>query len=476
MNNQNVQPIIIPGWIIWAQCICFSVLYAIWALPDTILIRHICLVSGALLSLWVISKYWFLLFQARAIPVWLIIGLFIWAILHLFFLSRNFDAQYEEFTSIWKRTAIGVIFALGFGFALGNNSLNKKQKNYFLAIFYLGLWAPALIYVAKYILTHNYLVQGWQVPPFWRLYRSSSHFYLPKTVYVCFCLPVLAVAIGLLRRNLEQHKFTSTGNLIYFSTILTIFFVFYNENIKNGVIYGTFLILIFLYLYIRNYQTKWTIKILMTILIVVATSAFLINHFQTNKTWFSFISDAKFATQLDKYNNWQFNGVQGFPEDEFGKVTSGTNYERIAWAKAGLILLVENPMGYGLIERSFGNLARIKWPDSRLNQSHSGWLDLMLGIGIPGVLLILGSILFVLRKLYALSKSKVLKKEKEDSFFLQWLFMLWWILLTSFLMWSTTEISQKVYFDSLIFWVVLSSAFCLGLANRLMIQFPRSAV
>ena len=120
MNDRIMSPPNIPGWIVWVQCICFSVLYAIWALPETILIRHICLIIGALLSLWTIYQNRHSFFHWRAIPVWLIVALFAWATCHLFFLANDFAAQYEEYTSIWKRTALGAIFALGFGIALSS--------------------------------------------------------------------------------------------------------------------------------------------------------------------------------------------------------------------------------------------------------------------------------------------------------------------------------------------------------------------
>jgi hypothetical protein len=57
-------------------------------------------------------------------------------------------------------------------------------------------------------------------------------------------------------------------------------------------------------------------------------------------------------------------------------------------------LLSENPLGFGLIRHSFGSLALFKWPDfyrpaiDSRGATHSGWLDLGLGIGIPGLLLI----------------------------------------------------------------------------------------
>ena len=159
MNDRIMSSPNIPGWIVWVQCICFSVLYAIWALPETILIRHICLIIGALLSLWAIYQNRHSFFHWRAIPVWLIVALFAWATFHLFFLANDFAAQYEEYTSIWKRTAIGAVFALGFGVALSSYSRKQDSKeNALWTLIYIGLLAPTLIYIVKYVLT-NYGVQ-----------------------------------------------------------------------------------------------------------------------------------------------------------------------------------------------------------------------------------------------------------------------------------------------------------------------------
>ena len=42
---------------------------------------------------------------------------------------------------------------------------------------------------------------------------------------------------------------------------------------------------------------------------------------------------------------------------------------------------------------------------------------------------------------------------------------LWWVLFSLLIMWCTTEISQKVYFDDLLFWLTLGAAYYLGRAN-----------
>ena len=452
----------IPNWIVWVQAICFSTLYAIWALPETILIRHVCLIAGALASLWVIYQYRKSFFQKKSIPVWLIAALFAWASFHLFFLSNDFAAQYEEYTSIWKRTAIGAVFALGFGIALSSYSRKQDSKGKALwTLIYIGLLAPTLTYIVKYVLTNYGVQKGWVVPDYWKLYYGSLPFYIPKTAYVCFCLPTLGIALGQLACNIHQHQSFKWANLVYLATIPAVLFVFYGENIKNGVVYSAALLLLFLgVLVFRNFRRHWAIKLLVLGVVLVIGVLFVANSIQTNDSWRTFSADAKIARDTQTYQQWKYNGEKGYPNNELGTMVSVTNYERIAWAKEGIKLAMQNPLGYGLIERSFGRLTKINWPDSKLHQSHSGWIDLVLGLGIPGIALILTSLLILLYQLGRLGKDIPTSPNPYVT-------MVWWALFSALIMWCTTEISQKVYFDALILWLTLGAGLSLGFQNKI---------
>jgi hypothetical protein len=200
------------------------------------------------------------------------------------------------------------------------------------------------------------------------------------------------------------------------------------------------------------------LKSLLIAVILGSGIFFLANHIQKNDSWRTFQVDAKVALNTDQYQQWKYNGAQGYPNNELGVVVSSTNYERIAWGKEGIKLIWRYPLGYGLIERSFGHLGKIAWPDSILHQSHSGWIDLALGIGIPGIVLILASLLTLLYRLGRLANPNqglYLSDSPYQS-------MAWWALFSLLIMWCTTEISQKVFFDSFIFWLALGSGLTLG--------------
>jgi branched-subunit amino acid transport protein len=464
MTNQFLAPRLdtrIPSWMVWVQAVMFSILYAIWDLPATILVRNTCLITGALLSFWIIYQFRTAFFQRRAIAVWLIVALFAWACFHLVFLSNDFAAQYQEFTSIWKRTALGAIFALGFGIALSCYSQKQDSNGKTLwALIYLGLLAPTLIFIVKYVLTNYGVQQGWAVPDYWKLYYSSLPFTVPKIAYVCFCLPTLAIALGLLARNFHRGQIFKWANFFYLATIPAVLFVFYADNIKNGVVYSLVLMALFAAVLIfNNFRQHWHLKLVVLGLVLAIGGLLVVNSLQKNDSWRTFRADAKIALDTQTYQNWKYNGEKGYPTNELEIQVSGTNYERLAWVTVGIQLITQNPLGYGLIERSFGHLAKMNWPDSKLHQSHSGWIDLMLGIGIPGVTVIMTTLLILLYQLSGLVKTISANQDPYST-------MVWWVLLSLLIMWCTTEISQKVYFDDLIFWLLLGAGLYLGYSHQ----------
>jgi hypothetical protein len=453
----------IPNWVLLTQILMFSILYAVWSLPETILIRHICLTVGAIIGAYEIYQFRDSLLKrlnSSNLPTWVLLSLFMWISFHLFFLSNNFYLQMQEYTGIWKRTALGAIFALGLGLTLGSQN-PRKQKVYW-SLLYLGLLAPTLIYILKYLLSHYESALGINVPEYLKLHYGAFPFYIPKTAYVCFCLPTLAASLSQLKLNIGRQAWLSLDSAIYALTIPAVLFVFYSENIKNGVAYGAFLILIFvIQIFLVNVGKYWIKKTLFVAIILMAGAGFLVNHIQKNESWRTLTMDAPIAMDTSQYDHWKFNGAKGYPINELGKMVSITNYERIAWGKQGLMLLAHNPLGYGLIERSFGHLAKQEWPDSTLHQSHSGWLDLALGIGLPGIAIVVTALLLNMRLLRNLqeleNKQKINPNETETPFKAPWPSCCWWILLANLVMWLTTEISQKVFFDSLIFWIALAS-------------------
>lgn len=437
------------------QAILFSILFAIWMLPETILIRHICLIMGALIGLYQLYLNRHSLLKFKALPIWLIFILFAWVAFHLSFLAHDFEVQYSEFLGIWKRCMLGAIFALGFGFGVAN--ISQKFNRALWIVIYVGLLLPTLIYILKFSLLYYGEKKGIFLPEYIHLFQTgTSRFYIAKTAYVAFCIPVLAVALSRLYYQIKNARWICWENLIYVLTIPAVLFVFSRENIKNGIVYALVLTCIFFGLVVfKSFKTS-PIKIgSLFLVVVVALGIFVKSHVANNRSWQTFSADAKIAVQTDAYPNWRCTAVLGLPKNSFGEEVSVTNYERISWGLEAIKLIAEYPMGFGLVERSFGAIGREKWPNTCLHQSHSGWLDLTLGLGIPGLLLILGALVINLKNLYQL-------RNTINPVLQTWVPMLSWILLSLLFIWCTTEISQKVYLDELIYFIALAAGLNAG--------------
>lgn len=436
---------IIPGILIWAQCIIFGMLYSIWAMREVMFFRRAALLAGALMALYPIYQYRFYFFKKRAIPIWLLAGLFIWMTCHLCFFAQDYPEQLLEFHRIWKYAALAAIFALGLGLSLASDNKNRS----YWPIIYFGLCSPLLIYLLKYILTTYGGLVGIAPPDYLKMYAVPSAYYIPKTDYVAFCLPTLAISLGqiynLLDRDVRPLFWRCLNIALYVLVIAATMFLFYAQNTKNGMAYAVLCIALFfsIILFKGSVKTYFWRKILFFAMALIAISILLYPHIQKNNTWRTLISDTRIGFQLEKYPQWRYGGARGYPTNEFGGEVSRTTYERAAWLKAGLQLSAETPVGYGLVEDSFKSMAYAKWPDAmELSHSHSGWLDLLLGVGMPGFFCLISSLVLVLwqnmRAPY------------------QWQSFVFWALISNLLLWVTTEVSATITFCLLIFWISLT--------------------
>ncbi len=456
LSALNQSKPVIPAWLIWIQCIAFVVLYAVWILPEIVGFRNTALVIGALAGLYPIYQYRTALCTKRAIPIWLIVALFAWATFHLLFLSHDYTAQLLEYKRIWKYAAIGAIFAFGLGLSLISTSnaasINGDQVRVtpYWGMIFFGLSTPVLIYLLKYVVTTYGPVLGIQAPAYLQIYHRSQDYYIPKTDYVAFCLPLLAVALSRVQKILTSYSSLMKQEYLtlalYLAAIVATLFLFYSQNTKNGIVYATLCIVIFvLQLLNGGRRGKVWQKLLLVFVCMGWLMAAIYLHAQKNDSWRLFMADAKIALQTTQYQQWKYSGAQGYPNNEFGQMVSPTNYDRMAWSIIGLQLAIQNPFGYGLVEDSFKKMSNDRWPESspNLSHSHSGWLDLILAVGFPGFICIISALLMCL----------VL----TNGCFQPWKDLVGWVLVSNAMLWITTEVAATVTLPALIFWICLSA-------------------
>lgn len=435
-------------------CVLFAVLWGVWVLPNTVFIRHFCLIVGALLGLYIIWPRRALLLTKQAAPIWLIVFLLIWVTFHLFFISHDYGLQLEEYTKIWKKIAISVPFALGLGLALGSQISSQKNTQKYWAIIYLGFLLPMVIYFIKWIVALFLPRYGYTIPQF--LILSPDHlnnpWAIPRAFYVFFCLPALAIALGQMIDSIQAKQFRLIPTIAYLLAIPLTVLIFYVEGDRLGIVYGLILIAAAIFFgflpLLKRQQMSWKVGAILLISLIVS-GYIVLKAIQGNPQWKPLIADAKVAVQVDRFDNWK-NRNKGYPVNELGTIPSDSNYSRIAWAIVGSRLLIEDPLGYGLMSLSFSALGKERWPDSDLSWTHSAWLDFALGYGLPGLFLLACAAALAYRNAKCLGRP--------------WRTLGCWALPSACLVMVAKEVSSEVIINAIIFLIVFVGA--LSVANQ----------
>jgi hypothetical protein len=370
-----------------------ALLLALWPLPGTMAARNLLLLAGLIAAIPVIKDRLDLLRQPHAWPVYVLFSFFLWLIVHFVFFAGDRADQWHELIGDWPRNLFAAMLGLALGFALSAPQASppaipdRRLQNLLI----LGFSGTVMIFCGRYA---------------YEIYRTGQWVhhdffmtpYLGKTPLVIFgsiFLPLMFLKLLDGLKGLEHWQWFVYGALGIGATLIT----FYFGNTKNGFAIFALLLCYFLFCAVRQLiggPPKGIRKGAGFALVVVSLLAFGIaakKHLESNTAWSNLIADFKISVQIDKHTNWK-DRVSPYPLNEFGQTVNASTYERVAWARAGLELLIEHPLGYGLINHSFGAMAINRWqgfhqPDgNNRGSTHSGWLDFTLGFGIIGLLLV----------------------------------------------------------------------------------------
>ena len=213
-------------------------------------------------------------------------------------------------------------------------------------------------------------------------------------------------------------------------------------NGKNGFLYMGLILLVFIVrLLWKNVHNLRVISLV--VLLCLGTVWMGFQHVKTNPVWGNLLSDIEVARHTDEIQIWKNylpEKLENF-KNSSGHRVSETTYLRTAWLIEGMQLVPKYPLGYGLVQDSFKYLGQQEWPDSKLSHTHSGWLDITLGLGIPGLFLILVA-----------GITLIYKGSTSENFYAKSAI---WVLPTIFLAFLTSELSEKISFEVLIFYIAL---------------------
>ncbi len=413
-------------------CILFFVLNSVWSIPGSLAIRYVVLYTALIATALLMTKVQLpKLTINQYLPVLCLVGLFIWVGFHRLMITTSPEIMSIEIKTIWKRSLLEAILGMGLGIALGLKTY-KFNKN----IFTMLLLGP----VGAFYLSHGLDL----IDPganYWH-YLEMEKNYIPKYQFVLFAMIAFAWIVFYLDREIRSMTFVKIIGLI--TALLLIANAIFLVNGKNGFLYmGLILMVCIARLFWKNVHN---LRILSVVILLFLGTLFLgFQHVKTNPVWSNLLSDIEVARHTDETQIWKNylpEKLENF-KNSSGNRVSETTYVRTAWMIEGIQLVPKYPLGHGLIQDSFKYIGKKEWPDSTLSHTHSGWLDITLGLGIPGFLLILVAMVALIKK--GIESENIYAKSAI------------WVLPTIFLAFFTSELSEKISFEVLIFYIALYS-------------------
>jgi hypothetical protein len=328
------------------------------------------------------------------IPFFLLGLTFCWVVIHYVLLSRFPDIQFHELISTWFRSGLAVILALGTGLALSKrpaavNCLWIGILASFVYLFYQYI-PKAIAAKSLFAIDHQYYI-----------YRFKISGALMGTILLVGLLGTMVDTI----RRAKWQEVLLVGLLWLTGTTAALYSFVFIFDTRNGVGLAVIMFVIVLLIVIgqvlaRIFSRRGTKGTLALSLLVICTLTlagwFGGEHVKHNPGWSTMWEDTKTSIQVEKYPNWQNPGMMGYPQNATGEVVKFNTYERVAWAVAGLkILLPENPLGLGVLKKPFYIAIKEKYPSSAdaHTGTHSAWVDIALAFGYPGLFLFLASLL-----------------------------------------------------------------------------------
>ena len=414
-----------PIWKWWDvfYIILFIILNAVWIVPHTTGLRYACLFLGTLFIPHYFYQQKISIRKSIHLPIVLIGLFFVWVLFHYFFITTNQDLALIELRTIEKRALLGCVFAFGLA-----TTLSRQHETVFKKLlFQIAILSPVAIF---------FFFQSVDLVS----YIDSTKPYISKYQYVFFALVPFVWSMYQINNVIKEQKNILIPTIHVF-IMLGILGSFYLINGKNGMLYASIASIYFIGFVIYSRVKSHIGYIFLLCMMLIISTVFIMKHVEKNTTWKYLIEDIHLGLQTEQYDNWKYrDGQRGLLENTSKVNVSLTTYERVAWFKEGIKLIPQNLYGYGLVQDSFKYMAKQKWPDSDLTHSHSGWLDLLLGFGLPGFICIFGAL--ILSWMHCLRSNNVYARGGV------------WILPMMTLAFLTSELCEKGSFEYLLFFII----------------------
>lgn len=367
----------------WWLLLSTSLLFAIWPVPHTNSVREALFAFSIVLAVWLGYR------RRAALGVWTeplrwpafwLIALSAWIVVVALFLSPEAKWSLDEIRGHWLKPVLALLLgALTAAVCIGDR--NKPRP----------LWTFLAVVLLFHICVINidavvHLFQGVDG------YRAMGLMAGPdKASYLSNIALVVLLSDLLTRLRIGRRLLPVSGWALAAALVLVLSSVL-AETIRSGLVVSGVLFLCAIGLYLtsptRVSRGAWLARtgIVACILVTIAGIIVLAGSIKPGSSWQKMNDAVPIALDTETHKTWQNVHQYPLPKLADGSAIDESTYLRVAWMKEGLVASTEYPLGVGFGRNVFGHAMQAKY-GVWIAHSHSSFIDLLVGIGIPGVLL-----------------------------------------------------------------------------------------
>lgn len=360
-------------------------LFTVWPVPHTNTLRELLMVASIALAMWLCYRYRHVIgtgwWPTMRWPLCLLGALTAWIVVVALFISPETYWSLDEIRGQWLKPVFALVLGGLLVFVLSTGAIRPGQL-------WLALVAALLFHViAVNIDAVVHLAQGATS------YRAQGLTAGPDKANYLSNMLLAALLAEVLARRCSHVRLLPVPLWMVLASSALATMSFVAEGMRSGVItvVAMFGIAAVVYMYdvARRHGAagarRLTIVFVLTITALVGLLT-VAGSIKPGSTWTKIVAAIPVALDTENHKAWLNLRQYDVPSLPGGKQIDESTYMRIAWIKEGLIVSAENPLGVGYGRNAFGHAIEVKY-GRMIGHSHSSIIDLVIGIGIPGLLL-----------------------------------------------------------------------------------------
>jgi O-antigen ligase len=308
--------------------------------------------------------------------------LLLWMGCVVLFVSESPWESLRAFAGEWGRASIVLILGGGVTLALRR----KKQSDFTSAVVLVIFGAGTLHMLGHDLAALLHWVRFGNLPAH---FSGISDHKANATYVFALLLPVLAAEAY--ARHACHRSLLGLPLVLSAIALALGVFALITASATNGWIVAVSLALLALGFTLAERDRSNPLHMTRVRILVALCTAFVavaVVAIVTDRRYEGFVETVKIGWDTESNRQWlDAEKTRVFPLRSNGQPVDPSTYSRIAWAKEGMRLLLEHPLGVEIGKHTFQRLLERKYGAADLSHSHVGLIDLGLNAGFPGIAL-----------------------------------------------------------------------------------------